>query len=113
MARPVFHIKYIQLIEHCLRSFCPNCGKLTLSEEKQKLYSPSERAKKARDAKRCPHCNETIERIKLEKPSTFMIGKKRVSPIEVRDKIIKIKDCFSIINSGNNYEVSSKCKFLF
>ena len=92
LARPVFHIKYIQLVEHCLRSFCPNCGKLTLSEEKQKLYSPSERAKKARDAKRCPHCNETIDRIKLEKPSTFMIGKKRVSPIEVRDKIVKISD---------------------
>ena len=92
LARPVFHIKYIQLIEHCLRSFCPSCGKLTLSEEKQKIYNPSERAKKARDAKRCPHCNEAIERVKLEKPSTFMIGKKRLSPIETRDRLIKISD---------------------
>ncbi len=92
LARPVFHIKYIQLIEHCLRSFCPSCGKLTLSEEKQKIYTPSERAKKARDAKRCPHCNESIERIKLEKPSTFMAGKRRISPIEVRDRLVKIPD---------------------
>ncbi len=92
LARPIFHIKYIQLIEHCLRSYCPNCGKLTLSDEKQKTYNPSERAKKARDAKRCPHCNETIEKVKLEKPSTFMIGKKRLGPIEVRERLVRIND---------------------
>lgn len=92
LARPVFHIKYIPLTELCLRSFCPSCGKLTLSEEKQKDYGPSERAKKARDAKRCPHCSQTIERVKLEKPSTFMIGKKRLNAIEVRQRIVLIKD---------------------
>ena len=64
LARPVLHIKYIQLIEHCLRSYCSSCGRLTLSEEKQKIYTPSERAKKSRDAKKCAHCNETLERVK-------------------------------------------------
>src|SRR3989338_43282 len=78
LARPVVHIKYIPLVELCLRSFCPHCGKLTLNEEKQKQYAPSERAKKARDAKKCPFCAEVIERVKLERPSTFMIGKKRL-----------------------------------
>lgn len=92
LARPVFHIKYIPLIELCLRSFCYKCGKLTLSDEKQKEHSPSVRAKKARDAKKCPHCNETLERVKLEKPSTFMHGKKRLSPIEVRERLVAIKD---------------------
>ena len=92
LARPVFHIKYIQLIEHCLRSYCPACGKLTLSEEKQKNYTVTERAKKARDAKKCSHCNETIERVKLEKPTTFMSGKRRLSPIEVRERVVKISD---------------------
>src|SRR3989344_8529339 len=92
LARPVFHIKYIPLIELCMRSFCLKCGKLTLSDEKQKELTPSMRAKKARDAKKCPHCNEVLERVKLEKPSTFMIGKKRLSPIEVRDRIVKISD---------------------
>src|SRR3989344_115130 len=53
LARPVLHIKYIPLMELCLRTFCPDCGKLTLSEEKQKKYTPSERAKKSRDAKSC------------------------------------------------------------
>ncbi len=92
LARPIFHIKYIPLIEHCLRSYCPHCGKLTLSLEKQKALTISERAKKSRDAKKCSHCNEMIERVKLDKPSTFMIGKKRLSPIEVRERLVKIRD---------------------
>ncbi len=92
LARPVLHIKYIPLIELCLRSFCPKCGKLTLSEEKQKEYPLTMRAKKARDAKKCPHCSEVIERVKLEKPSTFMIGKKRLTPTEVRERLLAIKD---------------------
>ncbi|MEM4271573.1 MAG: DNA-directed RNA polymerase subunit A', partial [Candidatus Pacearchaeota archaeon] len=92
LARPVFHIKYIPLIELCLRSFCPKCGKLTLSEEKQKGLSSAMRAKKARDVRKCPHCNEVIEKIKLEKPSNFMVGKKRLSPIEVRERLVNIKD---------------------
>lgn len=92
LARPVFHIKYIPLIELCLRSFCPKCGCLTLDSEKQKEYTPAIRAKKARDAKKCPHCFEMLERVKLEKPSNFMQGKKRLSPIEIRDRLVVIKD---------------------
>src|SRR3989338_282689 len=92
LARPVFHIKYIHLIELCMRCFCPRCGKLTLSDEKQKEMTPAERAKKGRDAKKCLHCQEQIEKVKLEKPSTFMIGKKRISPIEIRDRLVNIKD---------------------
>ncbi|MDP1696041.1 MAG: DNA-directed RNA polymerase subunit A' [archaeon] len=92
LARPVFHIKYIPLVELCLRSFCINCGKLTLSDEKQSGIITSQRAKKARDAKKCPHCGETLEKVKLEKPSTFMVGKKRLSPIEARERLVNIKD---------------------
>src|SRR3989337_4014801 len=55
LARPVFHIKYIPLIELCLRSFCPKCGKLTLSDEKQKGLNPAAGARKARDTRKCPH----------------------------------------------------------
>jgi len=92
LARPVLHIKYIPLIELCLRSFCPKCGKLTLSDEKQKELSISQRVKKARDAKKCPHCNEIIEKVKLEKPSNFMLGKKRLTPIEIRERLLLIPD---------------------
>ncbi len=92
LARPVLHIKYIPLIELCLRSFCPHCGKLTLSDEKQKGLSVAERAKKARDAKKCPHCSENLERVKLEKPTSFFIDKKRLNPIEIRERLVNIPD---------------------
>ena len=92
LARPVFHIKYIPLIELCLRSFCAKCGRLTLSPEKEKDYGVAARAKKARDAKKCPHCQEILERVKLEKPSGFYVEKKRLTPTEVRERLVIIKD---------------------
>lgn len=92
LARPVLHIKYVPLVELCLRSFCPHCGKLTLAEEKQKGLTPAQRAKKARDAKKCPHCNELIDRVKLEKPTNFFIDKKRLNPIEIRERLVNIPD---------------------
>ncbi len=90
LARPVLHIKYIPLIELCLRSFCSKCGKLTLSEEKQLGLPAAKKAKKARDAKKCPYCNEELERIKLEKPTNFLIGRRRLGPIEIREKLVNI-----------------------
>jgi DNA-directed RNA polymerase subunit A' len=92
LARPILHIKYVPIIELCLRSFCVHCGKLTLSEEKQAKYTPAERAKKARDAKKCPHCNETLTRVKLEKPTNFFVEKKRLNPIEIRERLVNIPD---------------------
>jgi DNA-directed RNA polymerase subunit A' len=92
LARPVFHIKYIPLVELCLRSFCPKCGKLTLDDEKQKELPPAIRAKKARDAKRCPHCQESLEKVKLEKPNNFTIWKKRLTATEVRERLLLIKE---------------------
>ena len=92
LARPIFHIKYIPLIELCIRSFCQNCGKLKLSDIKQEGLAPTIRAKKARDVKVCPHCSQQQEKIKLEKPSYFTSGKKRLSPTEIREILIKIKD---------------------
>lgn len=92
LARPVIHIKYIALIELFLRSFCLKCGKLLLSDEKQATLAPVERAKKARDKKTCPHCNEPHEKIKLEKPSSFMMGTKRLFPTEIREILVRITD---------------------
>ncbi len=72
LARPILHIKYTPLIELCLRSFCPHCGKLALNDEKQKALPPSQRAKKARDAKKCPHCSEAIVVLNSRSRRTFL-----------------------------------------
>src|SRR3990170_5257720 len=53
LARPIIHLKYVPLIETGLRCFCHECGKLLLNEAELKKYSSSERAKKAKDVKRC------------------------------------------------------------
>jgi len=92
LARPLMHIKYIPLIEMFLRSFCHKCGKLMLDDIKQEKLSPAERAKKARDKKKCPHCNEAQEKIKLEKPTSFFVGKRRIFPNEIRETLVLILD---------------------
>jgi DNA-directed RNA polymerase subunit A' len=92
LARPILHIKYIPLIELCLRCFCPDCGKLNIADEKLKDLSIAQRVKKAKDAKKCPHSGIAVDRVKLEKPTSFFVGKKRLSPIEIRERLVSIKD---------------------
>jgi DNA-directed RNA polymerase subunit A' len=92
LARAVMHLKYIPIIEVGLRSFCHSCGKLLLEEKKIIKYSPSERAKKAKDNKKCPYCGTIHEKVKLEKPTNFYIGKKRLFPTEIREILTKIPD---------------------
>jgi len=92
LARPVIHLKYIPLIELGLRCFCHECGKLMLSDKDLKKYSPSIRAKKAENSKKCPHCGSSYERIKLDKPTNFYMGKKRLFPTEIREMLVNIPD---------------------
>ena len=94
LARPVLHVKYISLIELCLKSFCEACGKILLSEEDLKKYSLPQRLKKAKDAKKCPYCSVEQEKIKLEKPTTFNSnsGKNRIFPTEIRERLARISD---------------------
>jgi DNA-directed RNA polymerase subunit A' len=92
LARPVIHLEYVPLIELGLRCFCRECGKLLLSEKELEKYSISERAKKAKDSKKCPYCGAVHEKIKLEKPTSFYLGKTRLFPTEIREILSKIKD---------------------
>lgn len=92
LARPVLHIMYVPLIELCLRCFSPECGKLNIPDDKLAGYSVAERVKKAKDAKKCPHTGVPIEKVKLEKPNTFFVGKRRLNPIEIRERLINIPD---------------------
>ncbi len=93
LARPVFHIKYIPIIELFLRCYCSVCNKLMIKEKDLKKYKNiKDRLKKAKDAKKCPHCMAEQEKIKLQKPSLFKIGKKRLFPGEIRDILTKIPD---------------------
>jgi DNA-directed RNA polymerase subunit A' len=91
LARPVLHIKYIQIAELVLRTTCEACGKLLLTaEDAQKDLKT--RLKKAKEAKKCPHCGIAQEKPKFEKPSQFHIGKRRIFPSEIRERLAKIPD---------------------
>ena len=92
LARPIVHLKYVPLIEIGLRCFCHECGKLLLAEKELEKYTPSQRVKKARDAKKCPYCGTIHEKIKLEKPTMFYVGRTRIFPTEVREKLVAIQD---------------------
>ncbi len=90
LARPIIHLKYVPLIELGLRCFCKECGKLLLADKDLEKYSPSERAKKAKDAKKCPFCGALHEKVKLDKPTSFFIGKTRLFPTEIREILVNI-----------------------
>jgi DNA-directed RNA polymerase subunit A' len=93
LARPVIHIKYVNIIELFLRCYCSECHKLMIKDKDMIKYKAiKDRLKRAKDAKKCPHCQCEQEKIKLEKPSTFRIGKRRLFPGEIRDKLVRISD---------------------
>jgi DNA-directed RNA polymerase subunit A' len=91
MARPVMHVKYIPIVEMLLRSTCQNCGRILVSEEDTKKAGVN-LLKKAKDVKRCPWCKHEQEKVKIEKPTSFMAGKKRIFPTEIRERLMKITD---------------------
>ncbi|MBU2615983.1 MAG: DNA-directed RNA polymerase subunit A', partial [Nanoarchaeota archaeon] len=90
LARPVMHLKYVPVIEICLRSFCKDCHRLMVTEKEFEKNAPSQRVKKAKDCKKCPWCNVSQERVKVDKPTTFYRGKTRIFPIEIRETLSNI-----------------------
>jgi len=92
LSRPLIHLKYLPIIDLCLRCFCQSCGKFLLSDEKASEYNQKEKIKKAKDNKKCPFCLAPQEKVKLDKPMTFKKGKKRMFPDEIREILVNIPD---------------------
>ncbi|MCM2325154.1 MAG: DNA-directed RNA polymerase subunit A' [Candidatus Woesearchaeota archaeon] len=110
LARPVVHIKFIKLILDLMRCSCKECGRVLIPDEEiKKSVKRLSRAGKMKDARaklllvkqtivklrtisKCPHCKAKLDKIRLEKPSTFFEGEKRLSPIEIRTRLEKIPD---------------------
>ena len=110
LARPVFHIRYIPLIYAFLRSTCPVCGRILLPQteidkwlEKLRSFNASgesfnrnsiikEILNKTKLIKKCPHCGSKQERVKLVKPSSFLEGNKKLTPVDVLERLKKVPD---------------------
>ncbi|MDD3174989.1 MAG: DNA-directed RNA polymerase subunit A' [Candidatus Nanoarchaeia archaeon] len=110
LARPVVHIKFIDVVLDVLRMTCSSCSRLLLSDEKiaqvaksfEKLSEITDEKNQrilvkkliaeAKTLSKCPHCQAKQEKVKLEKPSTFLENEKRINPIEVRARLERIPD---------------------
>jgi DNA-directed RNA polymerase subunit A' len=94
LARPVVHIKYVDVILYVLRSFCKDCNKILITEEKLK---DKKRTKKElllllKNTKKCPHCQAKQYAVKIEKPTSFVENDRRLSPIEIEARFQKVSD---------------------
>ena len=114
LARPVIHVGYAKKVLKVLRSICPECSRLMLTEdEKEKFreeqlkhrkifFEGDEDAakivfKRARKSRLCPYCGAKKKKIVIEKPTTFYEeeegrGSRRITPIEILERLKKIGD---------------------
>ena len=110
LARPIVHIKFVNIILSLLKCTCKECSKLllpknkiaeykTMLDEISKVHGSSERRREIKSiiaeikaSTKCPHCKSRQPKISIEKPTTFVEGDKRISPIEVRARLEKISD---------------------
>jgi DNA-directed RNA polymerase subunit A' len=110
MARPIIHLKYVNVVYTILRCSCKECGRILIPankigpyvdqlnklEAEEGLLSRRKRINEIvtdlKTANKCPHCKAKQHKIQLEKPTTFLENEKRLSPIEVRTRLEKISD---------------------
>ncbi|MBI4143739.1 DNA-directed RNA polymerase subunit A' [Candidatus Woesearchaeota archaeon] len=110
LARPVMHISFIKVIHTMLQCTCKDCGRVLIPEDKIKKAKSQldkieieEGVEARRDGvkdvvaamrtvNKCPHCGSKQEKVTLEKPTTFMSGERRITPIEARSRLEKIPD---------------------
>ena len=110
LARPIIHIKFVNIVLNLLKCVCRDCGRVLIPQNKIKKYKEildavekergaEERRQKVKDIvsslktiNKCPHCKARQQKISLEKPTTFIENEKRISPIEIRTRLEKISD---------------------
>ncbi|MFW9894342.1 MAG: DNA-directed RNA polymerase subunit A' [Candidatus Thorarchaeota archaeon] len=114
LARPVIHVGYAKKVLKVLRSICPECSRLMLTDEEKEqfrqeqikhrkiFFEGDEDAakivfKRARKTKVCPYCGGKKKKIIIEKPTTFYEeeegkGSRRLTPIEILERLKKMTD---------------------
>lgn len=114
LARPVIHVGYAKKVLKVLRSICPECSRLMLTDEEKERFRQDQAKhrkaffegdedaakivfKRARKAKNCPYCGVKKKKIIIEKPTTFYEeeegkGSRRLTPIEILERLKKMSD---------------------
>ncbi len=110
LASPVFNIKMVPYIYNLVNATCNACGRILIPENSLKKLSESLVAieaseghqkrtktikaviKHAKNVTICPFCREKQQKTKLEKPYTFVYGGQKLTPVDVLERLEKIKD---------------------
>ncbi|MHA1292420.1 MAG: DNA-directed RNA polymerase subunit A' [Promethearchaeota archaeon] len=114
LARPVIHVGYAKKVLKVLRSICPECSRIMLTDEEKEKFRTEQKIhrniffegdedltkivfKKARKNKICPYCGAKKKKIIIEKPTTFYEeeenkGSRRITPIEILERLKKMTD---------------------
>ncbi len=110
LARPIIHIKFVNIILTILKCTCRECGRILIPDNKisktrelldqvEKESGVEERRQKVKEiiaslktTSKCPNCKAKQRKLSMEKPTTFIEDDKRLSPIEVRARLEKIPD---------------------
>ena len=109
-ARPIVHLKYVNIILNILKCSCKECGRILIPENKtdsiikdltqiEKEEGFAGRRKRIAEIitslktiNKCPHCKARQQKITIEKPTSYLENEKRLSPIEIRTRLEKITD---------------------
>ncbi len=110
LARPILHIKFIDVITTLLKCTCRECARvlipknkiqkaleqLDLAEQELGLVGRRERVREIiaglKTINKCPYCNEKQYKIIIEKPYTVIEDERRLTSIEIRARMEKISD---------------------
>ncbi len=110
LARPVFNIKTVPYVYNILNATCNSCGRVLISDDhlkklseeiisaeineghKKKIKLIKALIKHAKNVTVCPFCRTKQAKVKLEKPYTFVDADQKLTPIDVLNRLEKIKD---------------------
>jgi DNA-directed RNA polymerase subunit A' len=109
LARPVLHIRYVPTIYNILRSTCSACGRILIPKSEHDKYMQrfvrignildstglkiiSVVLAKTKTVRKCPWCESKQEKVKLLKPSIFTESNRKLTPIDVRERLERIID---------------------
>ena len=110
LARPIIHISFVGVILDLMRSTCRECGHILIPKEKIRRHIEelevigleqglTERRDKIKEiiaslktVNKCPYCGAKQQKVRIEKPTTFLEDDKRLSPIEIRSRLERIPD---------------------